>query len=331
MQNPPTEIVPAPTPAKPKTFREKATTYALAQLTDIVGKERAASVAASFGMAYATLAKVNPNIEKATPASVGMTIAMCVLSELRPGGAMPTCYIIPRERRFKDEHGVWCSEYELNFQIGFRGLLTLAQRAGYMLQAYPVYPGRAPQFGSDGSLILPTERLPAPIRTLDNLIGVIVKARRLSDGASFGEVFVEYDQIAARRDVSDSYQRGMETTYSFGRDKGKAKSADDIARARSSPWFQWEEDMVLKTALIYAIRRGLVPVDDSAGEILRADVDADRPTVIDVEHETVTPTGGRAALGVRTAPAIAQDEPTGEWAPNEAEREAITRDEQQAK
>lgn len=250
---------------------------ALAILADILGDEQAKQAASRIALALVTLGKANAQVFECTAASVAEAIAACVTSNLMIGGAMPTCYVVPRRRG---------DVTELNWQIGFRGMLTLSQRAGFQVQAFPIYPERGSPLDADGRLVIPTVR-PAPVvRTVENMIGVYVHVRRLSDGIVFSESFVEADLIEARRNVSDAYQRGVRS-------------------GKPSIWTTWSEEMALKTAIRYAISRGAVPLDDVAQRVL--EYDGKRDNVIEAEAvsvgrvETLTPRAtGRAALGMDT-------------------------------
>ena len=244
-----------------------------ALVSDVLGGEKAREAAGRISLSLMALAKRTPGIMDCTPASVAEAVAMSVVTGLIPGGAMPTCYVLPRKNRD--------GATELNWQLGFRGMLQLCQRAGFAVAAYPVYPGRVPEFDAQGRLVIPSKRLPPVDRTVANLIGVIVKVRRIADGSEFADVFVEADLIEARRNASDAYQRGTKPGATDG--------------ARKSPWFQWEEEMALKTAIRYAISRGAVPVDDVAQRALEAD---GRGDIIEADAVEVTqpPRGARAAV-----------------------------------
>jgi len=280
----------------------KADAYTI--LADILGDEQAKQAAARIALALVALGKANPQVFECTPASVAEAVASCVASGLMVGGAAPTSYIIPRRRGIPPAKpgGEWQNVYELNWQIGFRGYLALVQRAGYQVQAFPIYPERGSPLDINGRLIIPTVRLPAVVRTLENMIGVYVHVRRLSDGTTFAEAFVEADLIEARRNVSDAYQRGIKAAT-------ENKSAKEIEKAQASPWFQWQEEQALKTAIRYVIARGVVPLDDMAQRVLEYDGKRDN-VVIDVPSESVTQTReqprqtGRAALGMDTGPGV---------------------------
>lgn len=265
---------------------------AIAILRDVLTGEAATHAAQRIALALEVLAKKTPSIMECTPGSVAEAVAMSVLTGLIPGGAMPTCYVLPRKSR--------TAGMELNWQLGFRGMVQLCQRAGFAVSAYPVYPGRVPEFDAAGRYVIPRARLAPVERTVENMIGVVVKVRRIADGVEFADAFVEADLIEARRSVSDAYQRGAKT------------GAQDWER--KSPWFQWPEEMALKTAIRYVVSRGMVPVDDVAQRALEADARGD---IIEGHAEVVqapvTRPTGRAALGIGApAQTVAMPDPVAE-------------------
>lgn len=306
-------------------FKAQTAHDALTLMRDMFGEDRAREAAQHVAVAFRSLARVNPKVAECTRASVAQCLAMCALTRLMPGGAMPGVYLIPRSRRVQDSRGNWGSVQELNFQIGFRGLLQLAQRAGYTLAAYPVYIGAPVKLDHDGRLVIP-EAPQRPVRTWENLIGVTVTIHT-TRGEYLGCQFVAVDLIEARRNASDSWIKGTSETRTEGYGKNARqvpKSPDDIARDRQSPWFQWPEEMALKTALTYVIRRGYVPLDDVSGEVLAADARSEQ--VIDTTAETVTvrPATRDPLAALRSdAPALPDNGEPGEVIEHQPEPERV--------
>lgn len=289
-----------PSPTALESFKQGVAKDSLSLMRDLFGEQRAREASQHVAVAFRTLARINPKVAECSRASVAQCLAMCALTRLMPGGAMPGVYLIPRGRRMQID-GQWETVQELNFQIGFRGLLQLAQRAGFSLAAYPVYRGAPVQLDAMGHLVIPDEPQ-RPERTWDNLVGVVVTIHTIR-GEPMGRHFVGVDLIEARRDVSDSWIKGNATTKTqgFGRNaKEVQKSDEDIARDRRSPWFEWPEEMALKTALAYVIRRGYVPLDDVAGEVLAADAKGDTVEVVHTTEASVAiPAAKAGALNRR--------------------------------
>jgi len=83
---------------------------------------------------FGGLATRNPKIYDCTPESVINAMVLCAQTGLEPGGYPPLVDLIPR-RNGKT------GTTELNWQIGYRGLVVLAQRSGEIARvaAAPVY------------------------------------------------------------------------------------------------------------------------------------------------------------------------------------------------
>lgn len=291
--------------AVPPAFLADATAAAVELLAPTLGTAKAQVAAQRLAVALAALAKKNPDILACTAISVGECICACVVADLVPGGPFPTCYVLPRRRGIPPDQpgGKWTNVYELNWQIGFHGMLALARRAGYQIETYALYPGSVPQFDDAGRFILPTVRAPKVEggRGVETMIGVLVKVRAVATGAIFSDAFVEADLIEDRRAKSDAWQRGQETHV-----KGRAKSEDEARRSQSSPWYEWPEEMALKTAIRYVVSRGMIPLDDAG--MAAMEYDGKRDNVIDVasvtvsttpEAQTIGPARGMAAIGMQ--------------------------------
>jgi recombinational DNA repair protein RecT len=148
--------------------------------------------------------------------------------------------------------------------VSFRGLIVLCQRAGYRLRAIAVYKGDT--IGEDGVLNLTCPTPPAikPVMEgrqhgLDAMLGVIVVGYRLEDNALIDWSWMDVGEIKKRRDCSDAWK------------KGQKQDAEEWAR--SSPWYKWEDEMALKTAIKAFIMRGGIPTDDAIGRAMSADVE----------------------------------------------------------
>ena len=292
-------------------FQAAAKQAALDILADILGTKQAEAASMRLAVALTVLGRRTPGVFAADPETIAECIAASALSGLAIGGALPTCYVLPRKRRFKDGEN-WKEVTELNWQIAARGMLALANRAGYLVTAFPVYPGRVPEFDAADRFVIPTQRLPAINRQIENLIGIVVKVRRMSDGMSFGDHFVEAALIEERRAKSDAWQKGQDPIHveGWGRNKKeRPKTPEEVARSQSSPWYEWPEEMAIKTAIRYVCQRGYVPLDDAGQRALEYDGKRDN-VVIDVPSESVNqeqtraPTKGRAALGMDTGPGV---------------------------
>lgn len=208
-----------------------------------------AKAKARIAIAFRDAAQGNPDLYACTPESVARAVLMTVVTGLAPGGVAPTCYLLSR---FNKKTGK-----ELQWMVSHRGLVQLAQRAGYGVRAVAVH--NSDDFDLDLSAIAPPSHRPGAIRTWENLVGVYVVIYRLDTGARIGWEYIDRSQIEARRAQSDAYRRGAK------------EGAQDWER--SSPWFKWPVEMALKTAIKWAAARGILPTDDALGHALSAEAD----------------------------------------------------------
>lgn len=224
-------------------------------------------------LSFRAAAVSRPAMYECTPASVARAIALCALTGLMPGGAVPEVDLIPRSSRIKDAEGRWVDgPKELQWQVGWRGYKTLAARAGCLAKPVAVYAEDDWQWeeGLDSTLRhkprIGGPRLVDNVETLAPLVAVYVVATYPDGRKDF--LVMERDQIAKRRDSSDGW---------------KAYKKDQI---KSTPWSEWPDEMALKTAMRYAASRGLLLLDDVARYAFDADERADSvapsATVVDV-------------------------------------------------
>lgn len=266
-----------------RSFGGRVAKLAQSYLSEIATGDQARHAAGRLALALRHAAAVNERIYECDPASVAEAVAMSALTGLMPGGPVPDVHLIPRRIR-----GV----QRLQWQISFRGLRRLVERAGYRLTAVPV--GVADKFVLRRGLDRVLEHEPDidnPPTTWDELRGVYVVAH---DGQ---ERLIDFEWmpkklIETRRARSDAWQRGQS--------------------GGSSPWASWPVEMAIKTAILYAVRRGLVGLDDVGKVAMQADGEQD--AIVDVETEAVTPAPRPAGApptgtaGLRAA--LAAPEPT---------------------
>ncbi len=124
----------------------------------------------------------------------------------------------------------------LQYEITHRGIAVLAQRAGYGLRPIPVHiddPILSVQFGEVIEHEADPDRHP---QSLDDLRGVYVCMTRLSDGANMGRPWIPVSVLRTR---AESRQAGP-------------------------VWRQWPVEMAMKTAIKYAVARGMLVIDSDA-------------------------------------------------------------------
>jgi len=86
----------------------------------------------SVGFLTSVLQITNQNalLSKATPVSIYNSAAMAATLDLPINQNLGFAYIVPYNEKFKDAQGQWQQRCVAQFQIGWKGLVQLAQRSG---------------------------------------------------------------------------------------------------------------------------------------------------------------------------------------------------------
>ena len=90
-----------------------------------------------------TLISKNPKLKECTAGSlIGATMQASILG-FRPVEALAYCYFVPYNNKKRRQDGSEYYEKEVQFQIGYRGLMDLARRSGQIksIHAFAVYSG----------------------------------------------------------------------------------------------------------------------------------------------------------------------------------------------
>jgi len=239
-------------------FIEKnAGTHVLEKLVD---SDAARKAAGRTALAYANAARTAKDpaaIYSCSQASIMTCVVNSAVTGLMPGGAHPVVWLVPKKG-------------ELQWWLSHRGICTLALRAGYNIIAVPVHVDDEVEveFGE----VTRHEADPESwANKLDDLKGVYVCIKRLSDGALIGRPWLPIGAI-------------------------KKRSAKAMTQ---SVWNEWPVEQAQKTAIKWVIARGFLPLDDQAlQEALSAEpVDYDE-SISEAPKKTREKPSGRAALGL---------------------------------
>lgn len=224
--------------------------------------------------AFRSIAASNQTIYECTPESVGRAISLSALTGLYPGGVRPDVYLIPRNNKVKLPGGREVWRKTLDWQLSFHGCVTIANRAGLMVEAVLVYDGD--HFEWTQGLNPNIEHRPRlGNRTYDHCVGAYCVYR----GAGIeGFVVMDRGQLDKRRAVSDSWKKGY------------------------GPWKDWPDEMAQKTVIKYASARGIIPSEMSEvfNYALRHDGGLDTNQTLEVLDATTAQVEGAAA----TSPAL---------------------------
>lgn len=252
--------LPATTQRTPEQeFALRVSTTANKQLQAILGTDAGKKAAHTITMAMLSAMRTAKNPRAfldVTMPSIASSVATSYDTGLYPGGPNPTVYLVPQAPRKGEQP-------ELQWRITHRGLAILAQRAGFAVMAVPVHREDAltVSFGEAVDHQASPDAWPA---SLDDIVGVIVVVRRVSDGVTIARSWMPIAAIIQRKNK--------------GRD--------------GSVWNEWPVEMAQKTAIKWAFSRGYVPLDSPE---VRAAMEADvRGDVGDAAVEVAQPTPRRA-------------------------------------
>lgn len=203
-------------------FRQGVQRDAVAYLNEMLGSEEGKRAGAKVAMAFAAAARTARNpaaLYNCNRASIVAAVAHSAMTGLMPGGPLANVWLVPKGT-------------ELQWWLSHRGMCTLAVRAGYQVIAVPVHVDDdfRVEFGEVVHHQADPEAWPAK---LDDMAGVYVKIRRLSDGGDLGKPWLPLQAIKAR--------------------KAKALTPN--------VWTSWPVEMAQKTAIRWAMARGYVPIE----------------------------------------------------------------------
>lgn len=229
-------------------FSDRVSSMANRFMGELMDSEQAKRSAGRIALAIRAAMAYSPDVVTCSIESVGYCVAMCALTELMPGGPMPHVYLIPRRAK---------GAMELQWQISWRGMTELARRAGWRIRAITV--DKDDVFTVRRGLHEDLVHEPDPDRspTYETLRGVYVVATHPTEPAAWE--WVPKALIERRRQVSQS---------------------------RSGPWTEWAVEMAQKTAIRYALGRGLVPLDDAGRFAVSRDSDEVAAPLVAVTEET---------------------------------------------
>jgi recombinational DNA repair protein RecT len=246
-----------------------------------------------------------PEIASATPESIGRSMALSALTGLLPGGPLPEVDLIPRRRKIKptdpNHRGQWPEVTEVDWQIGWRGYLKLAERAGADVQT-PVCVFEGEKFVWKEGLNRVLDHEPGRIRNnfakLTHCYIVVTKP-----GGKVTFLVVTREEIEERRAKSEAW-RNLQA-YLEAEKKGEvprwpAKQGQAVGDPKArpdSPWADWPIPMAMKTTVRYAASRELFPMDDVGKVAFDHDARKDVIDSLDI-GAVVAPT-----TGIRRTPA----------------------------
>lgn len=201
---------------------QRAVQIASTAMDSTKAAEAATRVALAFDAARSA-AKDPGKFDHCDDESKALCVADALITGLMPGGPNAEAWLIPRGSK-------------LTFMPSHRGLCKLAIQAGYVVSAVPVHQNDIIdiEVGEVVRHVTDPRRYPT---SLDHLLGVIVRVKHADSGSVLGDYWCPHDVIETRRTAKDF--RGRKMT--------------------GLTWDKWPVEMAMKTAIRWAMARGLVP------------------------------------------------------------------------
>jgi recombination protein RecT len=265
----------AMTQKKPKTLKDLLE-QAKSSIAAVIPKHLSADRLIKIALVAVSRDKTG-KLGQCTPESVLLAVMQAAELGIEIGGSLGEGYLVPYERRWKDDHDKWHSAMEAQFIIGYRGLINLARRSGEIanITAHVVHENDKFRviFGLDEKL----EHEP----TLKGAPGELVAAYaiiRFKDGGSQVE-FMTREQIL---DIRDRPKPGKKLVR---------RNKDDIF----GPWNSDESEMWRKTV----VRRGCkyAPLSPELKKQLEAEDDLEEIPAIDVIGQAAATEGAKELEG----------------------------------
>jgi|GEM_PF-1887799 recombinase, phage RecT family len=183
-----------------------------------------------------------PLLLQCDPQSVlGAFMASAALG-LEPNTIQQQAFLIPYKKRAL-VHGKWVDTYECQFQVGYRGFVTLAHRSPVIasLEAEAIHAGDLFDHmkGSDAFL-----KYRKALKDRGELIGAYCFTK-LESGVELATV-LPLDEILKIRSKSETFNALTRAVEQAENDKDRAKAERKLAE---TPWVMWEDDMAAKSAI----------------------------------------------------------------------------------
>ncbi|MBL8474422.1 MAG: recombinase RecT [Rhodocyclaceae bacterium] len=183
------------------------------------------------------------NLDRCNPQSVLGAFMLAAGLGLEPNTALQEAFLIPYKRRAQQD-GRWVDVYDCQFQIGYRGFVTLAHRSPHIqtIQASAICHGDKFRHMMGSNTMLEFE---ISLAERGDLIGAFCFTK-LTGGGETATV-LPLQEILKIRDKSETYlalARAVEAAAPGSADLRKAQEKFD-----ATPWVLWLNDMAAKSAV----------------------------------------------------------------------------------
>jgi phage RecT family recombinase len=187
--------------------------------------------------------KKNPKLARCDAGSLLGSMMTSAALGLEPNTVIQQAFLIPYDNR-RQINGTWQIVTECQFQIGYRGWITLADRAGYhRLQAQAIHVGDLFEHMQGSEVFLKYRKA---LKDRGALIGAF--CHTLRDGLELCTVLPleEIHKIRGRSQTWRTLQKALRESEASGNEGAIAKAQ---AKYDDTPWVLWIDDMAAKSAI----------------------------------------------------------------------------------
>ena len=222
--------------------------------------------------------KKTPRLLECDPQTVlGAFMASAALA-LEPNTVLQQAFLIPYGKRGKLPDNTWgIVSYECQFQIGYRGFITLAHRSPHVLNLEAEAIHSSDHFDHlKGSRSFLEYR--KALKDRGELIGAFAFSK--IEGGTEAATVLDLNEIHKIRGRSETYQALLRGVDKQGMKDWEKKKAEE--KLADTPWVMWEDDMAAKSAIKKHAKQLPLQPGDAMTAAVALDADRDDGMTIDL-------------------------------------------------
>lgn len=210
--------------------------------------------------------KKTPKLAACDPATVLGAMMTSAALGLEPNTVQQQAFLIPYKTRRKMPNGQWGDVLECQFQVGYRGFVTLAYRSPRVqrLMAEAIHRGDHFKHRLGTGTFLEFEKT---LTDRGELVGAFSYAQL--DGGAEVACVLPLDEIQKIRSRSETYRTLVRAVDNAENESERQKAEMKLAE---TPWVLWEDDMAAKSAIKKHAK--LLPIASNDALAVAAEIDA---------------------------------------------------------
>lgn len=210
--------------------------------------------------------KKTPKLAACDPTTVLGAMMTSAALGLEPNTVQQQAFLIPYKTRRKGANGQWGDVLECQFQIGYRGFITLAYRTPRLkgLMAEAIHKGDHFKHRLGSGTFLEFEKA---LVDRGQLVGAFSYAQL--DGGQEVACVLPLDEVIKIRSRSETYRTLVRAVEAAENESERQKAEMKLAE---TPWVLWEDDMAAKSAIKKHAK--MLPIASNDALAVAAEIDA---------------------------------------------------------